>query len=127
MKALLGNRRKIVKPWYLPGDFVFARVQSWNWWNFGLHTIIVRNKKHIVPNIPDLEIEIIGRNIVGFTSPKLPPIPKIMESDENSPNKVLVPDTDGQIFVTRDFSADLPIWRKYKRMRWALRYLNGKK
>ena len=32
----------------------------------------------------------------------------------------------GEIFVTRNFSDAYPVWKKYKRMGWALRYMNDK-
>ena len=39
------------------------------------------------------------------------------------PNKCFFFGVHGEIFATRNFSDPFPVWRKYKRLGWALRYL----
>lgn len=53
----------------------------------------------------------------------LPKLPKLKYS--NSPMKLICMNNAGEIFATRNFSSDNPVWRKYKYIGWALRYVNG--
>jgi len=54
-------------------------------------------------------------------------LPPMEMEDEPHPMKVIVP-LNGSIgfLATRNFSGEFPIWRKYKRIGWALRYVNNK-
>jgi hypothetical protein len=57
--ALLGNKHRIVKPWYLPFDWIFVRVLAPE---HRQRTIIVRNKK-IVPNIYAMPVLILNGRV----------------------------------------------------------------
>lgn len=53
----LGNKRGVVKPWYLPFDFVFCRFIS-------NKTMIIRN--NTVKNISHLPVEVVNGKVIGI-------------------------------------------------------------
>jgi hypothetical protein len=58
-----------------------------------------------------------------FKPPPLPPLPvniPILVFD-----RMFFISNAGEIYVTRNFSNACPVWKKYKRLGWALRYLGG--
>ena len=60
-----------------------------------------------LPKLPELKIQGTGRVTVGVG------------------DKWVMRNDYGELFATRNFSDAVPIWRKYKRLGWALRYVNG--
>ena len=56
-------------------------------------------------------------------NPLLPKLPNIID-EADSPQKFIFGNSNGELFATRNFSDPFPIWRNYKRMGCALRYVN---
>jgi hypothetical protein len=59
--------------------------------------------------------------------PKLPePSLSLIKTKDNAIGWLIATNTNGLIFATKNFSDVAPIWRVYKRMGWAIRYVTGK-
>lgn len=56
---------------------------------------------------------------------EFPPLPQLDVNADNlvHPQKVICYLSDGTFSVTKNFSDDTPIWKRYKRKGWAYRYL----
>lgn len=61
MMGILGNSNGIVKPWYLPFDWVFCRISI----NYKSKVFIVKNPKRI-PLIYGLPVTIVNGVIKGI-------------------------------------------------------------
>src|SRR5687767_5482299 len=61
MRALLGNHNGVVKPWYLPFDWVFVRVINED---HRLTATIAKNSA--VPNVWGALVEIVDGKVSGF-------------------------------------------------------------
>ena len=59
MYGILGNRNGVVKPWYLPFDFVFCRVR-----NDDLRTVVWIVKNNSTRNVYNLPVEIHNGRVV---------------------------------------------------------------
>lgn len=61
-----------------------------------------------------------------LSNPDLENLPLLISGVELSdmPNKFIGWNNNGDIFATRNFGDTVPTWRKYKRLGWALRYVN---
>jgi hypothetical protein len=58
--------------------------------------------------------------------PPLPPLPKVDFPKVEVPTKFITgKSNDGYYYATSNWDDDIPIWRRYKRYGWALRYVNG--
>lgn len=56
--------------------------------------------------------------------PELPKLPIIVEPHVHT--RVVFANTDKTIIIaTRNFSDNRPVWKKYKKMGWAIKYANG--
>jgi hypothetical protein len=118
MRGLLGNSNGTIKPWWLPFDWCFCRVSI----NYKLKTIIVHNT--IAPNVYDLPVDILNGWVVGIrTLETLPNISNISKIQYLNPEKAIFINNHKEILVTRNFSDTNPKWKKYKRMKYAIRYL----
>lgn len=63
MLGLLGNKNGVVKPWYLPFDFVFCRVKT----NGKMVTVIIKND--CVKNVYGLVVVIHNGRILHRYEP----------------------------------------------------------
>lgn len=55
------------------------------------------------------------------------PFPKLPEFDEPILfNRFVYTNDHGEHFATRNFSDTTPVWKKYKRFGWAVRYAFGR-
>ncbi len=70
MYGVLGNFRGIVKPWYLPFDWVFCRISV----NYKTRVFIVKNK--VAPNVYGLPVDVINGEIVKVRTGELPLLPQ---------------------------------------------------
>jgi hypothetical protein len=58
MTHILGNHFGIVKPWYLPLDFIFARKIR----RYGLSLCVVRNS--VCPNVYGLPVSVKNNKVI---------------------------------------------------------------
>lgn len=56
--------------------------------------------------------------------PMLPTLPEIKKLPHPMPDEFIYSNEDGYYFATANFNAPNPIWKKYKRLGWAKRYIN---
>jgi len=56
--------------------------------------------------------------------PKLPPLPIPLAEASEMPDQCIFPSEDGFYYATANFKATIPLWRRYKRIGWAKRYIN---
>jgi len=60
--------------------------------------------------------------------PPLPILPARSSLDVvMRPRRMVLPTKDGSFLATKNFDDDVPIWRIYKRLGWAVRYTKGQK
>ncbi len=65
----------------------------------------------------------MSNNILTF-----PPLPEISPIPHSESFKgMLAYNGYGQIFAAKNYQDDKPVWKEYKRMAWALKYLGWKK
>lgn len=56
----LGNFKGVVKPWWLPFDWVLCKILV----NYKARVVIVKNS--VVANVWNLPVKIVGRTVVGI-------------------------------------------------------------